>query len=236
MTRKGQSACADATNGPLRSWRAVIFDMDGLLLDSERVERDACHLVAAERALEPIDDGFYLKVVGRNAGDTKRIFLQRYGAAFPYDSFRAVWQKQRDRLIARDGLPIKPGAKELIDEIRIRQIQLGLATSTGRQRATQMLTQVGLFDCFGAFAFGDEVLRGKPDPEIFLKVSDALGVAPRDCLALEDSDAGIEGAHSAGMTVIAVPDLKPPSERARSLAASVCASLLEVLEVHFVCR
>jgi len=106
-----------------------------------------------------------------------------------------------------------------------------VATSTGRQQATQMLIRVGLHDRFDTFAFGDEVMQGKPHPEIFLKVSDALGVAPQHCLVLEDSDAGIEGAHTAGMTVIAVPDLKPPSKRTQSLATAICASLIEVREL-----
>jgi HAD superfamily hydrolase (TIGR01509 family) len=219
--------------GTLHSWRAVIFDMDGLLFDSERIEREACRLVAAERGLGVIDDDFYLNVVGRNAADTRRIFLQEYGLDFPYDSFRTAWQERRDELIAREGLPMKAGAIELIDHLGVQRLRLGLATSTGRRRATQMLTQASLFDRFNAFAFGDEVARGKPDPEIFLRVSRELGVAPQDCLVLEDSEAGIEGAHAAGMAVIAVPDLKPLSERSTSLAASVCASLTEVHELYF---
>jgi HAD superfamily hydrolase (TIGR01509 family) len=226
-------AAMGTKKGSVRSWRGVIFDMDGLLLDSERLERDACRLVAAERGLKAIDDTFYLKVVGRNGADTQRIFLQEYGADFPYESFRTAWKEQRDELIARDGLPIKLGAVELIDDLRFRGVRLGVATSTGRCRAAQMLIQAGLHDRFDAFAFGDEVMQGKPHPEIFLKVSDALGVAPQHCLVLEDSEAGIEGARAAGMTVIAVPDLKPPSQRTESLTMAICASLVEVRDLLY---
>lgn len=206
--------------------------MDGLLFDSERLERDACRLVAAERGVGPIEDEFYLQAVGRNGADTKLLFLEKYGTNFPYDGFRAAWRARRDELVARDGLPMKAGASELIEHLRARRMPLALATSTGRVRATEMLSRAGLFDRFDGFAFGDEVTRGKPDPEIFLKAAGELGVAARDCLVLEDSDAGIAGAHAAGMTVIAVPDLKPISERSSAMVKAVCRSLIEVREQH----
>src|SRR5947209_8548346 len=112
---------------------SVIFDMDGLLLDTERLERDACLEEADVRGLTAIDEEFFLRLLGRNEMDARRIFLEVLGTSFPYDSFCNAWRERRDGMIAQAGFPIKPGAKDLIAALRARDARIGLATSTDRR-------------------------------------------------------------------------------------------------------
>jgi HAD superfamily hydrolase (TIGR01509 family) len=202
--------------------RAVIFDMDGLLLDSEPVYRVTWQNAAAELGC-PIDDEFYARFVGRGNDEAERLLAQRFGDALPLDEFRKRWHRDWDERLAASPLARKPGAIELLDFLDERRIPKALATSSPRDLALRCLGDLAAR--FDALAFGDEVEHSKPAPDLFLLASQRLGIAPVDCLVLEDSEAGVRAARAAGMEVIMIPDLVPPSEEIAAMAACVCTSL-----------
>jgi HAD superfamily hydrolase (TIGR01509 family) len=132
------------------------------------------------------------------------------------------------KVINDNGVPVKPGIYELLDYLVEKKYKLALATSTSREKATNLLERAGIKDKFNVMIFGDEVVNSKPDPEIFLKASEKLGVNPEKCIVLEDSPAGIEAAYRAGMKGINIPDLKMPDEQIKKHAYKILDSLLDV--------
>ncbi len=207
--------------------RAVIFDMDGLLLDSEPLYRVTWQNAAAELGCL-IDDDFYSQFVGRGTDEAELILREHFGDALPLDEFRIRWKRDFDERLSREPLPHKPGAAALLDRVDARGIPKALATSTPRALATRCLG--GLISRFSVFAFGDEVEQSKPAPDLFLLAASRLGVAPGDCLVIEDSEAGVRAAHAAAMAVIMVPDLVEPSPEIAAMAIRVCRSLDDILQ------
>ncbi len=206
---------------------AIIFDMDGLMLDTERVARSAWQRAMADWGCT-ISDDIYLQIVGRDAQDTVAILQGVYGADFPVRAVRQRKQQYLEEHIARHGVPMKPGLMELLDLADALPLRKAVASSTERALVTRKLTLAGLADRFDAVICGDEVENGKPAPDIFLAAASRLGVPPERCLALEDSEPGIRAACAAGMTPIMVPDLKPPADEVAALAYTVLPSLHHV--------
>lgn len=209
---------------------AILFDMDGLMIDTERMAQRAWQQAGAEFGFT-LPAALYLQAVGRTAPATEALFRAGLGADFPFAAVYARKQHYLYTAIEEEGIPTKPGLLELLDRVERREIAKAVATSTARVLAIKKLTAAKLLRRFDTMVCGDEVAQGKPAPDIFLAAAAKLGVAPAHCLVLEDSSAGIQAAHAAGMRAIWVPDLIQPSPAITPLAYSVVRDLHEVRQL-----
>lgn len=204
---------------------AVIFDMDGLLLDSEPLYRYAWKKAGMELGC-PIDDKLYARFVGRGSDKAEQLLSAHFGEALALDEFRARWHRYFDERLEREPIATKPGAIELLNLLDARAIPTALATSSRRSMADRCLGDLAAR--FAVITSGDEVEEPKPAPRLFLLTSERLGVEPEHCLVLEDSEAGVRAARAAVMEVILVPDRIEPSEETVAMATHLCRSLHEV--------
>ncbi|WDR00436.1 HAD family phosphatase [Devosia sp. J2-20] len=218
----------------LTPFQAVIFDMDGTLLDTESVFRTIVFEVCDELGFEMTDD-VHLSMIGGSHERTNQLLVEAYGVAFPYTQF-----DHRCRIIMNErsqaGVPVKPGARELVGELRERGIPTGVATSSRNPHAQHHLGAAGLLELFDTIVTRDDVTNPKPHPEPYLTAATRLRVEPQHCLALEDSHAGVRAAHAAGMQTVMVPDLVHPSEEIRALGIAVMDSLNHVRRAAFELR
>ncbi|PNY75745.1 HAD family phosphatase [Stenotrophomonas pavanii] len=204
---------------------AVIFDMDGLMIDSERVSL-ACWGQAADEFGLGLDEAVFLRMVGLGDRDSHAL-LRAQGIE---DSvIDAVAARCHDLYEARTqiGLPLRPGILELLELLKAHAIPRAVATTTRQPRAGRKLAAAGLLPYFDAVITSGDVARPKPAPDIYLLAAQRLGQAPERCLALEDSPAGTRAALAAGMTVIQVPDLVHPDEDLRALGHRIVGSLVD---------
>ncbi|WP_374403196.1 HAD family hydrolase [Niveibacterium sp.] len=208
---------------------AVIFDMDGLLLDSERVSY-ACGREACEALGLPWREETALAMIGRNARDNALLLEGLFGDPRHVDAHAAEFARRYEALIAAGAIPLKPGVTELLELLDRRALPRAVATSTSHARALFKLERVGLAARMHAVIGGDQVPLGKPAPDIFLAAAERLGVAPANCLALEDSNAGARAALAAGMQVRMVPDLLAPDDDVIAAGARILPSLFAVIE------
>lgn len=208
---------------------AVLFDMDGVIFDSERALMGCWLELAEERGLRDME-AVYRRCIGVTLPVTGGILREAYGEDFPWREFR---QESTRRYLARYGggkLPVKPGARELLRSLNGRGIPLALASSTEGAMVRRWLEEAGLLPCFDRIVSGDMVSHSKPHPEIFLTAAAALGVDPADCLVIEDSYNGVRAASAAGMRPVMVPDLLAPDGEMDSLAEAILPDLRAVRE------
>ena len=208
----------------MSSLSGVILDLDGLMLDTERVARRAWRTAAAEFGYT-IEDQLYERVIGRTPEGTQEILKAQLGDQFPFRKALHHQQILLNGLIDQEGLERKPGLAQLLRTIEALRLKVAVATSSRRASALRKLSAARMNGAFETLVCGDDVAKGKPAPDIFLAAARELGARPEHCLVLEDSDAGALGAHAAGMRVILVPDLKTPSAETGSIAWRVCPSL-----------
>jgi len=207
---------------------ALIFDMDGLMLDSECLYQKSWKQ-AAELLGYTLDEVLYLSLVGRSNTEAAATFRQVFGDDFPMAAFNQCWHKRWHELVQTQGIPLKPGLTELLDWVEAHSIPKAVGTSSNSAEADLCLTTAGIRDRFAAIVTVDQVAAGKPAPDIFLEAARRLGIKPEACLVLEDSNAGVKAAQAAGMTVVMVPDLQVPTETSRAIALQVVSSLHDVL-------
>ena len=206
------------------SCEAVIFDMDGLLVDSESLAMEALAGLAVEAGLG-LPPGFFRLMIGLPADQCQALLLERLGADFAAGPFLAAAEARKLELVGHGRLTVKPGAPELLSLLERRGTPRAVATSSGRAKARHHLEAAGLAGRFDVVVTRDDVARGKPYPDLYLRAAGELGAAPSRCLALEDSYNGVRAAHAAGVPVVMVPDLLPPTDEMRALCAAVRADL-----------
>lgn len=195
---------------------AAIFDMDGTLADSERLGFKAWHMAADEMHIDIPHElpktfiGFnrptVLKKLDEYIGnmETSECLLDRH------------WEIRRD--LALTELEPKPGVHKALEVLKMHGIAMAVATSSGRDITELNLARLGIRDYFNCLTCGTEVEHGKPDPEVFLASAQKLGVAPKNCIVVEDSANGVRAGHAAGMKVFLIPDMVPPTDEIRSLS------------------
>ncbi len=208
---------------------AVVFDMDGLLFDSERIARDGFLEACRDHGVEP-DPDLFRRCLGTNEAHTRGLLVEAYGAEFPLEAMMTTWDLYCETHLVRRPPPMKPGAITLLATLRRHAIPCALATSTDRAKASAMLEAAGLGERFPIRVCGDEVVRSKPDPEIYGIAVARLAAEPQQCWALEDSANGVRAAVAAGLEVIQIPDLVPPEPEIRALGHQILRSLHEVDE------
>lgn len=219
----------------MNEWpHAVILDMDGLLLDTERVALATFLAAASELAIGGATRELFTTFIGKNWKTTQTLLRDAVGTS---DAHRLVesWKITFEDRVGSGEIPTKTGAGELLSFLRNRGLPFALATSTARDLTLSQLRATGLISHFATMVTGDEVAHGKPSPDIYLLAAGRLGVDPSVCLALEDSPPGVEAAHRAGMRVIMVPDLIHPDPKTAGLTERVCRDLIEVRNFLQLC-
>ncbi len=205
---------------------AVVFDMDGLLIDSEVLYQKAA--LQSARALGfTMDKNLQLQTVGLPSDETEILLRREMGPEFPFEEYDYNLREWLGaQLMAH--VPVKPGVRELLSLLEQLEIPAAVATSTGREAANHHLSRADLAPHFETIVTRDDVENGKPHPEPFLLAAERLEVEPENCLALEDSHNGVRSAHGAGMQTIMVPDMLGPTDEMRALAISIVKDLHKV--------
>ena len=206
---------------------AVVFDMDGTLLDTERIALQA-FMESCESLEIPGGRETYLQCVGSTSPRIREILIAAFGHLVPYEKFYGMWCARFDAATAETPIRVKDGAKEVLQHLEEAGVPRAVATSTARATALRKLSAAGLLDTFDVVVGGDDVHQGKPEPDIYLAAADRLSVPANQCLALEDSENGVRSAHAAGMTVIHIPDLAELSVEVQRLGIRTLPSLRHV--------
>lgn len=204
--------------------KGVVFDMDGLLLDTERLYKQVMAEICAEWELH-LSDEIFISLVGIPANKSEAIYRHHYGESFDVDLFNRLCF-ERITALCEVEVPLKPGAKLLVEQLNARQVPIAVATSTGRDMAHNFLDKTGLRPHFDHIVTGTDVTHGKPNPEPFLTAAKRLDLPPENCIAFEDSHNGVRAAHAAGMATIMVPDILLPIDEIAQRCAAIMPSLL----------
>ena len=210
--------------------KAAIFDMDGTIYDTERISMEgwyyACKPYGIEITFEQI-----CAMHGHNAHDNGVRFCSWFGEDAPYWDIRNLRYEYMNHYFSEHPVPIKPGLFELLDELKKKNIKIAIATGTSRDVASGYWESTGVLPYLSASVCGDDVSKSKPNPEIFLKAADAVGVLPEECMIFEDSRDGILGARTAGSMVFLIPDQEPVTDDVRNAADYILPSLLDAVPI-----
>ncbi|SGZ05414.1 CbbY family protein [Moritella viscosa] len=212
------------------NYKAAIFDMDGLLLDTERVCKGIFEEACTSLSIPFLED-VYLDIIGRNSQGIEKVIRAGYGSDLDYPVLHEAWRTRYNAVVKHQAIPVKDGVVELLTWLKNNNIPTAVATSTQQDVATIKLKLAGLEQFFDNLTTGCEVKNGKPDPEIYLLAAGRLNIKPEQCLAFEDSNNGVLSAVSANMQTFQIPDLVQPSAQILTLGHTVSASLLDVLDI-----
>jgi HAD superfamily hydrolase (TIGR01509 family) len=206
----------DIPEAPETALRAVIFDMDGLMFDTEALNMKAWKAAGKLHGYEMSDELIHSHI-GANVETTKRLMLEHFGDGFDFDAVRGDRIDHAFRFIEENGTPLKPGLRDLLAFLERKGVKTAVASSSEERFVRFYLKHARLGHEFDVLVCGDMVKKSKPEPDIFLAALSRLGAAAGEALVLEDSYNGIRAAHRAGIRSIMVPDLLPPTPEMESL-------------------
>lgn len=207
--------------------RGVIFDMDGLLTDTEPLYYEVFQEILAMHDKAMDMKTYTADISGRSDISNFRYLLDKYDLPYTLEELIELEDEIEMRKIY-EGVALKPGVHEILENAKRLGLKTSLATSNTKRKAAIILESHGIMEYFDELVFVDEVEHGKPAPDLFLEAARRLGCRPEECLVLEDSSNGIKAAHSAGIPVIMVPDMKQPDDEMKSMCLDVKKSLLDV--------
>jgi HAD superfamily hydrolase (TIGR01509 family) len=210
--------------------KAVIFDMDGVILDTEKHYVEAWQEAARSFGFDFMRE-HALMLRSLDLNDAERLMKGIFGEEFDYFGIREVRKKLMVKRLEKYGLEKKPGIDELLDYLKENDVKAAVATSTPIDLTLQHLEKVGLKDRFDRIVSAKQVVHGKPAPDVYLYACEQIGENPKDCIAIEDSPNGIKSAYAAGCRPIMVPDLTPPDDDIEKLLYGVADNLKGVVEL-----
>jgi HAD superfamily hydrolase (TIGR01509 family) len=208
--------------------KGIVFDMDGLMFDTERIAMDGWDYAARKLGLV-IPREIQIKTLGLTEESTKQIFEDYMGNSFDFDKAEELRIEYVYSFIEKNGVPLKKGLFELLDYLRANKYSTAVATSTEEEKAVYLLKKAGVYGYFDVVVCGNMIEKGKPKPDIYLKAGELLGISPSDCLALEDSINGILSASRAGMKPVMIPDMVRPDKETEKLLYARLSSLPDVI-------
>lgn len=209
--------------------KAIIFDMDGLMIDSERVTFE-CYQEILKGMNLTMDEEFYKTLLGKPLKGIYQRFYDVYGNDLPIEDVIKDVHALMAKRFETEGVPIKTGLKSLLEYLKENNYKTIVATSSNRDRVDTILSQAQITDYFDDSICGDEVTKGKPNPEVFLKSCQKLGVNVDEAIVLEDSEAGIQASYDAGIKVICIPDMKYPEKQYEEKTFKILKDLNDVTE------
>lgn len=209
--------------------KAIIFDMDGLMIDSERVTFE-CYQEILKGMDLTMDEEFYKTLLGKPLKGIYQRFYDVYGNDFPIEDVIKDVHALMAKRFETEGVPIKTGLKSLLEYLKENNYKTIVATSSNRDRVDTILSQAQITDYFDDSICGDEVTKGKPNPEVFLKSCQKLDVNVDEAIVLEDSEAGIQASYDAGIKVICIPDMKYPEKQYEEKTFKILKDLNDVTE------
>lgn len=209
--------------------KAVLFDMDGVLIDTEKYLTKFWQQAAAEAGLSlKIEDCYMFRSFASQFASV--VFQEKYGKEYDYFAIRNRRKELMKAHIETNGIEIKPEVKETLWAIKQKGIQIAVVTATDEERTKSYLTEIGIYEWFDSVICATMVERGKPFPDVYLYACDKIGCTPKECMAVEDSPNGIQAASDAGCKTVMVPDLTQPDEDSRKRVIGVAQTLRGVLE------
>lgn len=207
----------------------VIFDMDGLMLDTERLNLQGW-IEVGKKYNYNIHPENIQKIMGMTRCEHEPILREDFGEDFPYEKIYDEKNQYVFDIIEKEGVKIKPFLIELLDILDDMNIKKIVATGTGRERTLYLLKKAGIYGRFDDMICGSEVKNGKPNPEIFLTACKMANVSPKSAIVIEDSQNGLIAAHNADIKCFVVPDLQNPDPKYESYAEKICKSLNDVID------
>lgn len=210
--------------------KAVIFDMDGLMFDTERLSDESWRF-AADKMGVTIQQEMLDSIKGTNHAGCNKVICSYLGEDFDVEYLRKMKETYMNECLEKEGVPVKKGLHELLSYLKTHGYLTVLATGTSEDRALSLLKMADVEKYFDHLVFGNMVEKCKPEPDIFLAAVNKVYTSPESCLVLEDSPNGVKAAHAAGCHVIMVPDRVAPTEELRAMADDVAESLEDVLEM-----